>query len=184
LLQTAAVLLTGGASRRMGVDKATLLVRGEPLATHAARVLTAICDPVIEVGAGVTGLRCVQEEPPGEGPLAALLAGADACATDVPIILLACDLPFIDETVIRMLVDHPGKGSVVPTVAERKQYACSRWSPAAIASARAEFARGERAMRALLGAGDATFVVADAHARALADVDTPADLARLGLSSK
>jgi molybdopterin-guanine dinucleotide biosynthesis protein A len=168
----------------MGVDKATLVVRGEPLAIHAARVLTAICDPVIEVGAGVTGLRCVREEPPGGGPLAALLAGADALATDMPIVLLACDLPFIDETVVRMLVDDPGNGSVVPMVAGRKQYACSRWSPAAIASARVEFARGERAMRALLAAGDAAFVAADQNARALADVDTPADLARLGLSSK
>ncbi len=38
-------------------------------------------------------------------------------------------------------------------------------------------------MRALLGAGDATFVVADAARRALADVDTPDDLARHGLSA-
>jgi molybdopterin-guanine dinucleotide biosynthesis protein A len=183
-MPAAAVLLTGGASRRMGVDKATLVIRGEPLAIHAATVLAAVCDPVIEVGAGATGLRCVREEPPGEGPLAALLAGADALTTEVPIVLLACDLPFIDETVVRMLAEHPGKGSVVPTVAGRKQYACSRWSPAAIASARVEFARGERAMRALLAAGDAAFVAADQHARALADVDSPADLARLGLSSQ
>ena len=38
-------------------------------------------------------------------------------------------------------------------------------------------------MRALLNAGDASFVVADAYARALADVDTPDDLARLGLAA-
>ncbi len=183
---TAGVLLTGGASRRMGLDKGTLVVAGEMLAQRAARVLTAACDPVIEAGAGITGLRCVREEPPGEGPLAGFLAGAAALApvSDAAIVLLACDLPFVDDAVVRMLVEHPGHGSVVPTVEGRKQYACSRWSAVAIASARVAFGQGERAMRALLGAGDATFVVADAHARALADVDTPDDLARLGLSAK
>jgi molybdopterin-guanine dinucleotide biosynthesis protein A len=180
---TAGVLLTGGASRRMGVDKATLVVGGETLAERAARVLTAVCDPVVEVGSGVTGLPCTREEPPGEGPLAGLLAGADALAlaSDGAIVVLTCDLPFVDDAFVGMLVEHPANGSVVPTVAGRKQYACSRWSAAAVASARVSFARGERVMRALLGAGDATFVVADAHALALADVDTPDDLARLGL---
>src|SRR5438105_2544862 len=72
---TAGVLLTGGASRRMGLDKATLVVDGETFAQRAARVLTAACDPVIEVGSGVTVLPCAREEPleirvhgPGETP--------------------------------------------------------------------------------------------------------------------
>jgi len=184
-MKVAGVLLTGGASRRMGIDKATLVIDGgESLARHAARVLATACDPVIEVGTGVTDMRCVREDPPGEGPLAGLLAGAEALGPDVSVVLLACDLPFVDEAVVRMLVEHPGDASVVPTVDGRNQYACSRWSPAAIASARAGFATGERAMRALLGAGDATFVVADAYARALVDVDTPEDLIRLGLSAR
>jgi molybdenum cofactor guanylyltransferase len=182
---TAGVLLTGGASRRMGLDKATLVIAGETLAQRTARVLTAACAPVIEVGSGVTNLLCAREDPPGEGPLAGFLAGASALAlaSDAAIVLLACDLPFVDDAVVRMLVEHPGNGSVVPTVEGKKQYACSRWSAAAIASARVAFAQGERAMRALLGAGDAAFVVADTHARALADVDTPDDLARLGLAA-
>jgi molybdopterin-guanine dinucleotide biosynthesis protein A len=146
-------------------------------------VLAAACNPVIEVGSGVTGLRCVREEPSGEGPLAGFLAGAAALPSDAAIVLLACDLPFVDDAVVRMLVEHSGNGSVVPSVDGRKQYACSRWSPAAIASARAEFANGERAMRALLGAGDTTIVIADEYARQLVDVDTPDDLARLGLSA-
>ena len=51
-----ALLLTGGASRRMGTDKATIEFRGETLAARAARVLAEVCDPVIEVGTGVTRL--------------------------------------------------------------------------------------------------------------------------------
>src|SRR6185436_50765 len=71
---TAAILLTGGRSRRLGVDKATLVVDGESLARRAARRLAVVCDPVIETGDGVSGLRAVREEPAGAGPLAALAA--------------------------------------------------------------------------------------------------------------
>jgi molybdenum cofactor guanylyltransferase len=166
----------------MGTDKATLVVRGEALARRAARVLCAVCDPVIEVGHGSTELPCVREEPPGDGPLAAFLAGAAALAIDAPIVLLACDLPFVDEEFVRTLLARRGRGSVVPTVDGHRQYACSCWSPAAIAAAREAHANGERAMRTLLGANDATFLVADDHARDLADVDSPDDLVRYGLS--
>jgi len=176
------VLLTGGASRRMGVDKATLMVEGETLAVRAGGVLGRVCDPVVEVGYGASGLPCVREDPEGDGPLAALLRGADALANGAPIIVLACDLPFIDEHTLRWLADHPAAGSVVPTVAGRDQYTCARWSRAAIAYGRAALARGERALRTLLDAGDTTRAAADEHASAFADVDTPADLRRLGLS--
>ena len=47
--------MTGGASRRLGRDKATLMYQGETLAVRAARVLSEVCDPVIEVGPGVSG---------------------------------------------------------------------------------------------------------------------------------
>ncbi len=181
-MKIAGVLLTGGRSSRMGADKATLVVGGETLGARAARVLRAVCDPVIEVGAGTTGLRSVREEPRGEGPLVAFLAGVDAIGPADGFVLLACDLPSIDEATLRVVVDHPTNGSVVPTVAGARQYACSRWSSAAVAAAGAASAAGERAMRALLIAGDATLVAADDRAAQLADADSPDDLRGLGLS--
>ncbi len=57
----AGILLTGGASRRLGVDKASLVVDGETLAARAARVLTLVCAPVIEVGRGRLGRSCLRE---------------------------------------------------------------------------------------------------------------------------
>ena len=50
---TAGILLTGGRSRRLGVDKATLVLDGETLAQRAARRLGAVYDPVVEAGDGV-----------------------------------------------------------------------------------------------------------------------------------
>jgi molybdopterin-guanine dinucleotide biosynthesis protein A len=166
----------------MGADKATLVVDGEVLARRVARVLTAVCDTVVEVGGGVSELPCVREQPPGAGPLAAALAGMEFFDTTGPTIVLACDLPCIDEAALRFVADHPASGSVVPVVAGRPQLACARWSASAIAYARSAYADGARALGVLLDAPDTVTVDADAWARAFADVDSPEDLARLGLS--
>src|SRR4051794_40818295 len=100
----------------MGTDKASLVVRGEAMAAGAARVLAAICNPVVEVGPGVTGLDSVHEEPRGAGPLAGFLAGVDALGAPGPVVLLGCDLPLVDEAVLRFIVDRAGSGSVVPMI--------------------------------------------------------------------
>ena len=74
---TAGILLTGGRSRRMGVDKATLVLDGETLAVRAGRRLAAACAPTLEVGDGLSGLPSLREWPPGSGPLAALARTVD-----------------------------------------------------------------------------------------------------------
>jgi molybdopterin-guanine dinucleotide biosynthesis protein A len=165
----------------MGRDKAALVVAGETFAVRAARVLAAVCDPVIEAGPGASGLPWVREEPAGAGPLAALLAGVDALGTPGPVVCLACDLPLLDAAALRVVADWPGSGSAVPRVGDRLQYACARWSAAALAGGRAAYAAGERAL-AVLARVDTVEVDDPSLAAALADVDTPADLRRLGLS--
>ena len=82
----------------MGTDKALLEVDGRTLAERAAAVLRAVCDPVLEVGPGVSGLPAVREDPPGAGPLAALGAGAAELARGGhagPVLVLAVDMPFV-----------------------------------------------------------------------------------------
>jgi molybdopterin-guanine dinucleotide biosynthesis protein A len=152
----AGVLLTGGASRRMATDKANIVWRGETLAARAARVLGAACDPVIEVGSGATGLRCVREDPPGSGPLAALLAG------------------------------WPGRPTVIPVADGRPQYACARYGPYALERAGTALAAGDHALRAMHGDDCDELTEphwrAVAAANTFADVDTPTDLRLLGLS--
>jgi molybdenum cofactor guanylyltransferase len=182
----AGVLLTGGASRRMGVDKARLVVNGETLAARAARVLTSVCDPVVEVGTGVSGLPAVREDPPGTGPLAALLAGVGALGDPRAVVLLACDLPFVDAPLLQLLVDRPGSATVIPVVDGRSQYACARYGPAAFDAARAALRNGDGSLRAVAGS-DCEFLSesewgAVATALTFADVDTSEDLQRLGLS--
>ncbi len=170
----------------MQTDKASIVWRGETLAVRAARLLAEVCDRVVEVGPGTSGLRAVREDPPGSGPLAALVAGADAVGSSTPVVLLACDLPFVEAPMLRLLAQWPGTGTVVPVVDGRRQYACARYGPNAIERARRALAAGDHALRAAAtGAGDELSEEqwrAVAPAGSLEDVDTRADLDRLGLS--
>jgi molybdopterin-guanine dinucleotide biosynthesis protein A len=174
----------------MGFDKAQLRRAGERLADRAARVLTEVCHPVLEVGPGRSSLPAVREPTPGEGPLVALVAGAAALAAQGatgPLMLLAVDLPFAESPLLAWLADRPGTGSVVPVAAGEPQPCCARYGPDAVATAARLAATGERSLRALLAASVVELVAEEqwrtvAAATALDDVDTRDDVARLGLS--
>jgi molybdopterin-guanine dinucleotide biosynthesis protein A len=166
----------------MGVAKATLLVDGEPLVARASRCLRLVCAPVVEVGPGYSDLPTVDEDPPGRGPLAALVAGADAVGGEQGVLLLACDLPFVSEALLDRIVHWPGAGSVVPLDAEGfVQPVCTRYSAAAISEARRRLAEGERSLRAVLDGPDVTRL-SDVDGRELVDVDTPDDARRWGIA--
>jgi molybdopterin-guanine dinucleotide biosynthesis protein A len=86
-----------------------------------------------------------------------------------------------------MLADWPGECSAVPVVAGWPQPLCARWSSADLAAATELVDAGERSMKPLLARSrlvllDEATWPAEVVASAFADVDTPADLDRLGLS--
>ncbi|MET7376023.1 molybdenum cofactor guanylyltransferase [Micromonospora arida] len=106
----AAVVLAGGAARRMGgLDKPALPVGGRPMRD---RVLAAVSDatPRVLVGAAdavPAGVRVVREDPPGGGPVAAAAAGLALLDPDVSMVaLLAADLPLLTRAAIGELLEH------------------------------------------------------------------------------
>ncbi len=185
------LVLTGGASRRLGVDKATLVLDGETLAGRAARLLVARCDRVLEVGPGVTELHAVRESPPGAGPLAALAAGTAALAATgaiTSIVLLACDLPWVesvlDALVAVQLADNPATVAVVPVDGDgRRQYVCARYGPSALLRASTLIAAGERSLHGLVESfpSDAIVELDGFAAGTFADIDGPDDARAAGI---
>ena len=99
------VVLAGGASRRMGRDKAALLIGGEPLLRRAVGRLRLALAEVIVVGAPalaplVPDTRIVADGWPGRGPLGALATALGA--TDAGwVVMVACDMPFTQPALIR-----------------------------------------------------------------------------------
>jgi molybdopterin-guanine dinucleotide biosynthesis protein A len=176
----------------MGRDKADLVVAGERLADRGARVLSAVCHPVLEVGPGHSPLDAVGDEQPGAGPLAALVAGAAALQTrghDGEVVLLGVDLPFVEVPLLELLARQSAAETVVPFADGRRQPCCARYAPAALDTAARLVARGERSLQGLLAAvpvvelAEAEWRVV-APARAFADLDTPEDLARHGVEDQ
>lgn len=181
----AGLLLTGGAGRRMGEDKALLTLGGARLADRAAEALGAVCRPCLEVGPGRSPLPSVREVPPGSGPLAAVAAGWRALSMEHghagAVIVLAVDMPFVTPMLLELLARVPGSDAVVPVAGGRFQPLCARYTPRALAVAETLGREGERSMRALLDAVEVTPLhqwvwEPVAGPGALADLDTPADL--------
>src|SRR3954466_16103547 len=150
----AAVVLAGGAARRMGgADKPALPVAGQSMLT---RVLAAVhdADPRIVVGPVPPDLPVpvysTREEPAGAGPVAATSAGLALVPEGIASpALLAADLPFLSGEAIDVLrltaESAPMQGAVYRDAEGRRQMLCGVWRTAALRSAlaRLEEARGD-----------------------------------------
>lgn len=141
------VVLAGGASRRMGSDKALLAVDGERLVDRAVRVLRACCDDVI-VAAGPSrrlgGLGVPQTRDGGRGPLDGIVAGLEAAEHEL-VAVLAVDLPAADADVFTRLAGAwCGQAAVVPRVDGRLQPLHGVWARASAPALRARLAAGQR----------------------------------------
>lgn len=186
------LLLTGGSSRRMGSDKSQWRRGGETLAVRSARVLATTCHPVLEVGSGVSGLDVVREDPPGAGPLVAASAGWAALREREPTvgaaIVLAVDLPFVDEAVLRLLAaaSPAGVAARVPRVGGRAQPLCARYDATAFEITVDVIAGGASSLHAWLDALTVEYLDDDVWTAvggvgAFTDVDTAAEATGAGL---
>jgi molybdopterin-guanine dinucleotide biosynthesis protein A len=108
-----ALILTGGAASRMGVDKAHLLWLGARAVDRVAGIARAAgAQVLVSVGPGDYGLRHVMEEQPLGGPVGGVLAGVRALrdlGCDRALVL-AVDAPTIRAGDLQWLLaaDKPG----------------------------------------------------------------------------
>lgn len=114
------MLCVGGESRRMGIDKATLVLNGEPVWTRQLQILQALHPEKILISARSKPSWCpddiemVLDEPPSCGPLSGLTAGLNIIQT-THLLALAIDLPQMTAAHLKKLwsLAQPGMG-VVP----------------------------------------------------------------------
>ncbi|MBS1720342.1 MAG: molybdenum cofactor guanylyltransferase [Armatimonadetes bacterium] len=117
------VLLTGGASCRMGFDKASILIESVPLAVRLARMLQeAGWEPTILGRTPLDGYCFHPDNEVERGPLAALRA---FCPTSHLVFVLSCDVPLFDGAVARALKSCLGeKEAAIPAIDGRLQPLC------------------------------------------------------------
>jgi molybdopterin-guanine dinucleotide biosynthesis protein A len=117
----AGAVLAGGASRRMGQDKAALLLDGEPLLARVVRRLRAVTPEVLVVGPTErrslvpTDVPVVPDDRPGLGPLGAIATALRASAASA-VVVVACDMPFVRPELVRYLLDLAEAGDAAVVV--------------------------------------------------------------------
>ncbi len=189
LATVSAVVLTGGASQRMGSDKAHLEFDGKPVSERIVRLLAGLVVDVSIVGGSppdaalAAGARLVADV---EGPQCSLrgLVSALVAARSERVLVVATDLPFVTPDLLLALVAWPEADAVVPRDANGRHALCAlyRREPV-LAAARERLERGELALGGLLDAIDTAYLEGEALERldpegvALTNVNTPDQLA-------
>ena len=194
----AAVILAGGASSRFGSDKTRALLDGRTLLDRVVDTVAPLVDELVVVGPWApAGARHVLEPDRFQGPLAALAFGLDNVTTADPesaCLVLGGDHPLVQPGLLVELVERldaatpDGVQAVVPVSADRPQPLVACYRPSVAASADRVLASGQRSLRALLDVirvdwmTEPQWRALDPQGLSFMDVDSPADLARLGLA--
>ena len=176
-----AVVLAGGASRRLGgADKPGLVVGGHTLLD---RVLAAVQPSrTVVVGPERTSefpVTWIRESPAGGGPVAAL-AAALPYVTAPLVAVLAADLPFLDGYTISQLagaVDHQN-GALLVDAEGRDQLLVGVWRTAALCRVITGRVQDARLGPLLIGLDPVRVHVQGRVEAPWFDCDTEAELAR------
>jgi molybdopterin-guanine dinucleotide biosynthesis protein A len=114
--QIEAFILAGGASSRMGTDKARLLLEGKTFIERISQTLGDVASRVVIVGqhSEDLSLESVSDVHPKWGALGGIETALTNCETEWAFVI-ACDLPFATADLWRRLSSfRPGHDAVVP----------------------------------------------------------------------
>lgn len=188
-------ILTGGASSRMGRDKATILIDGLTMVDRIATNLRQAVRQVYTVGGvQVAGLESVPDwkadasgvEQTVKSALTGLVTALRHARSEW-IFVVACDMPFATIELFQLLATAAGQGksAIVPTdIDGRLQPTCSLYRVEdCLAKAEAALAKERHSLRELLAEIEVQFVPFETlvglsgSARLFINVNTPEDLA-------
>src|SRR5262245_40372199 len=102
--QIEAFILAGGASRRMGTDKARLILDGKTFIERISQILNGLTSRVVIVGqhSEDLSLDSVTDIHPKWGALGGVETALTNCQTEWAFVI-ACDLPFVTTELCRRL---------------------------------------------------------------------------------
>ena len=181
------LLLSGGASQRMQRDKAQLSYAGEPQLLRAWRVLSAVTERAF------VSVRETQRDDPlraqlpqlvdtydAVGPAAGILSAQDAYP-EAAWLVIACDLPRLDEATLRALIAarDPAKDATVFTSRfdGLPEPLCALWEPSSHARLKQRYDAGSYCPRKALIQSD--IVLLPAPGDALDNINTPEEFAQM-----
>ncbi|MFY9260767.1 MAG: molybdenum cofactor guanylyltransferase [Gallionella sp.] len=183
-----ALILAGGESRRMGQDKANLLLGEYTLLQRVTSSLRPLfVDMLVSVRHPRTDCDLPQicDDTDHAGPLAGLLAGMTQTPTPW-LFVVACDMPFISPSLVQALsaYRHEAWDAVVPVVDGHPQPLAAFYATRLVNKVRENLnGSGKHSLRALLTQCAVCYVqeselrAADPVRHSFFDLDTPQDVA-------
>ncbi len=117
--QYSTIILAGGASQRMGCDKATLPWQNTTLISYLAQLVTAKSKQTVIVASDQQKISIsskhviiVHDESPFPGPLLGLCYGLRSVLPEVPAFVTGCDYPLLTADIPGFLLQHLGSADV------------------------------------------------------------------------
>ena len=149
------LLLIGGKSSRMGSDKSELVLRdGLTQRERGIKLLKSVCDQVFISTNEDTGEPNAITDAFGQvGPLGAI-ASAQQHDSDTPWLVLACDLPLLEEEHLQSLVKNRSdthKASYFASASDNlPEPLCAIWEPGSVQAVRTALKSGRKCPRSVL----------------------------------
>ncbi|HEY0683742.1 MAG TPA: NTP transferase domain-containing protein [Steroidobacter sp.] len=175
------LVLAGGASTRMQRDKAAIEYHGQSQLHWTFHLLSHVCAatfvsvrPDQREEPTRAGLPQIVDRQPGIGPIAGITAALQA-HPKAAWLVVACDLPFLNEQTLRHLIEHRDPHKLATAYKSSHdglpEPLCAIWEPAAREPLLAYLAAGKQCPRKFLINAD-TLLLDLPDARALDNVNT------------
>ena len=103
------IVLAGGQSRRMGIDKSMMMLNGKSLVEYSIDALKPLCNKVVissnKFIYDFTGCEVWPDALPGQAPIIGIYSCLKRSETDINIIL-SCDMPLISTMILEYLLSN------------------------------------------------------------------------------
>jgi molybdopterin-guanine dinucleotide biosynthesis protein A len=182
IANVAGAVLIGGASSRMGSDKAQRPFGGVAAATRTSRLLATLFEDVMLVGGEAPADAIGRRIEDVAGPRCALrgiVAALEASRAE-RVLIVATDLPLLTPALLLALVAWPLADVVLPRRDGHIEPLCALWSrEPAVACARAQLGAGRLALHEVVAQLGVRYLegadlhTADPDSTALANANTP-----------
>ncbi len=151
-----AIVLAGGASRRMGAPKATLEWGGVPLIAHVVNCVRPCVATVVvsaapdqELPAALGGATVVRDRRPDLGPLEGFCASLQWLCEHRPsvteVFLTGCDAPLLTSNVVQRVLSSLGQqDAAVPLVQGQRYPLLAGYRTTVLATAQRQLAADQR----------------------------------------
>jgi len=151
--RAAAAILAGGQSRRMGADKALVLLDGRSLLARVIELLRPLFTEIAIIGGDAAayrqfGLPVFPDHHPGAGALGGICTAL--LSAEAPLVFCCgCDMPFLKPAIVEHLLEL-ARGdfeAVVPQVRGESEPLCAVYSRGALEVIEEEIAAGHRRIK-------------------------------------